>query len=68
MDIFFIEDDDLLEKCNIIWDKISANIKRNSTANLSIKKKNQNQNTRHRYDVTDFYGKETPKVDSNLTC
>ena len=28
MDVFFIEDDDLLEKCNIIWDKVSADIKK----------------------------------------
>ena len=28
MDVFFIENDDLLEKYNIIWDKVSTNIKR----------------------------------------
>ena len=27
MDVFLIEDDDLLEKYNTIWDKISADIK-----------------------------------------
>ena len=25
---FLIEDNDLLEKCNTIWDKVSADIKR----------------------------------------
>ena len=25
---FLIEDDDLLEKCNIIWDKVSADTKK----------------------------------------
>ena len=25
---FLIEDDDLLEKCNTIWDKVSADIKK----------------------------------------
>ena len=39
MDIFFIEDDDLLEKCNIIWDKISANIKKEFDSKLVYKKK-----------------------------
>ena len=28
MDVFFIEDDDLLEKYNTIWDKVSADIKK----------------------------------------
>ena len=28
MDYFLIEDDGLLEKCNIIWDKVSADIKK----------------------------------------
>ena len=34
---FFIEDDDLLERYNTIWDKISADIKKkNLIARLSI--------------------------------
>ena len=28
MDVFLIEDDELLEKCNTIWDKVSADIKK----------------------------------------
>ena len=28
MDIFLIEDDDLLDKCNTFWDKLSADIKK----------------------------------------
>ena len=32
---FLIEDDDLLEKYNTIWDKISADVKRNLIASLS---------------------------------
>ena len=35
----FIEDDDLLEKYNTIWDKVSADIKKNLIANMSIIKK-----------------------------
>ena len=30
MDVFFIEDDDLLEKYNAIWNKVSADIKKDS--------------------------------------
>ena len=36
---FLIEDDDLLEKYNTIWDKVSADIKKNLMANLFIIKK-----------------------------
>ena len=35
---FLIEDDDLLEKCNNIWDKVSDDIKMILIANLSITK------------------------------
>ena len=35
---FLIEDDELLEKHNTIWDKVSSDIKKNLTASLfSIK-------------------------------
>ena len=33
---FLIEDDDLLEKYNFIWDKVSTDIKQNLIASLSI--------------------------------
>ena len=33
---FLIEDDDLLEKYNFIWDKVSTDIKKNLIASLSI--------------------------------
>ena len=36
MDVFLIEDDDILKKYNTIWDKVSADIKKNLIANLSI--------------------------------
>ena len=36
---FLIEDDGLLEKYNTIWDKVSADIKKNLMANLFIIKK-----------------------------
>ena len=38
---FLIEHDDLLEKCNIIWDKISANIKKEFDSKLVYKKKSK---------------------------
>ena len=37
---FLIEDDELLEKYNTIWDKVSADIKKSLIANLFIIKKN----------------------------
>ena len=33
--IFFIEDDDLIEKCNTNWDKVSADIKKNLIVSMS---------------------------------
>ena len=35
---FWIEDDELLEKYNTIWDKVSADIKKNLIASLCIMK------------------------------
>ena len=66
---FLIEDDDLLEKYNTIWDKVSADIKKGFDSEpvyneeyLKIKIKSYDD------EVTDFYDKEIPKVDSNHTC
>ena len=57
--IFLIEDYDLLEKCNTIWDKSSADIKKILIANLSVRKKKlKNKIKSHRDEVTDFYDKE----------
>ena len=36
MNVFLVEDDDLLEKCNIISDKVSADIKTNLIASYNI--------------------------------
>ena len=41
---FVIEHDGLIEKYNAIWDKVSANIKRNLIASLSALKNFENQN------------------------
>ena len=60
---FLIEDDELLEKYNTIWDKTSADIKKEfhgkSVYNKEfLKAKIKN----HGDEVTDFYDKEIPKV------
>ena len=36
MDVFLMKNDDLLEKYNTIWYKVSGDIKRNFIANLPI--------------------------------
>ena len=66
---FLIRDDDLLEKYNTIWDKVSAGCKKEFDSEpvyniscLKIKTKS------HSNEVTDFYGKEILKLDSDRTC
>ena len=64
-----IEDDDLLEKYNTIWDKVSADIKKNLIASLSmIKNFLKTKIKSYGDEVTDFYDKEIIKVDSDCTC
>ena len=65
---FLIEDDGLLEKYNTIWDKVSADIKKEFDSEpvynqefLKIKIKSDGD------EVTDFYEKEVLTVDSNHT-
>ena len=67
--IFFIEDDDLRKKYNTIWDKVSADIKEVSDSKLVYNKKVWKTIKKSYGDeVTDFYDKEIPIVDSNHTC
>ena len=66
---FLVQDDDLLEKYNTIWDRVSADIKKEFDSepicsNKFLKTKIKS----HGGEVTDFYDKEIPKVDSNHTC
>ena len=66
---FFIEDGDLLEKHNTIWDKVSADIKQKFDSEpvynkIFLKTKIKS----HGDEVSDFYDKKIPKVDSNHTC
>ena len=65
---FLIEDDDLLEKYNTIWDKVSADIKEFDSEPVYNKEILKAKIKSHGDEVTDFYDKSIPKVDSNHTC
>ena len=67
--IFFIEDDNLLEKYNTIWDKFNANIKV-ELDNEPVYNKNFLKTKIKSFgdEVIDFYNKEIAKVDSNCAC
>ena len=61
---FLFEDHDLLEKYNIIWDKVSANIKKELDREPVYNKKSLKTKIKSDGDdLTDFYDKEIPKVD-----
>ena len=62
---FLVED----EKYNTIWDKVSANIKKEFDREPVCKKKCLKTKIKSHGDkVTDFYDKKVPKLDSNHTC
>ena len=61
-----IEGDDLLEKFNTIWDKVSAGIKKKFLCNQKFVK--AKVKSHHGDEITNIYDKEIPKVDSNDTC
>ena len=66
MDIFFILDGNLLEKYNTIWDKVSADIKKEFDSKPVYNKEFLKTKIKsHGDEVTDFYSYEIPKVDSN---
>ena len=54
---FLIEDDDLLEKYNNIWNKVSADMKNNFIASLFIIK-NFLKTKKKGDEVTDIYNKQ----------
>ena len=69
MDIFLIEDDDLQEKYNTIWDKVSADIKKKLDSesvynNKLLKTKGKSYGN----EFTDSQDKHIPKMNSNHTC
>ena len=62
-----IEDDNLLEKYNSIWDKVSADKKKEFGIvynKIFLKTKTKS----HGDEVIHFYNKKIPKVDSNHPC
>ena len=66
---FLIKDDDLLEKYNTIWDKVTGNIKKEFDSEPVYNKEiSKTKIKSHGDEVTDFYDKEIPRVDSNHTC
>ena len=66
---FLIEDDDLLEKYNAIWDKVGTDIKKEFDSKPVYNKKFlKNKIKSHGDEVTDSYDNEIPKVYSNHTC
>ena len=66
---FLIEDDKLSEKYNTIWDKVSVDIEKKFDSEPVYKKEIlKTKRKSHGDDVTDFYDKEIPKIDSNHTC
>ena len=59
---FLIEDDDLLEKYNTIWDKVSADIKKEFDREPVYNKKFlKTKKKSHGDKVTDFYDKKISK-------
>ena len=65
---FLIEDDDLLEK-HTIWDKVSADIKKEFDSEPVYNKSYLKTKVKSHDDkVTDFCDKETLKLGSNHTC
>ena len=61
--------DELLEKYNTIWDKVSTDIKREFDSNPVYNKNYLKTKIKsHGDEVTDFYDKKILKLDSNHTC
>ena len=65
---FLIKDDDYLEKYNTIWDKFSADIKKEFDSKPVFNKNYLKTKIKsHGDEVTDFYNKTIPKLDFNHT-
>ena len=57
-----IEDEDLLEKYNTIWDKVSADIKKEFDSELAYNKSIlKTERKSHGDEFTDFYYKKFPR-------
>ena len=66
---FLIEDDDLWEKFNTIWDKVSADVKKKFDSDPAYNKSFLRTKIKsHGDEIKDFSDKNIPKVYSNHTC
>ena len=66
---FLIEDDELLEKYNAVWDKVSTDIKKDFDNKPVYNKEFLKTKIKSLGDeVTDFYEKRIAKVNPNQTC
>ena len=66
---FFIEDDDLLQKYNTIWDKVRADIKNEFDSEPVYNKTFLKTKIKsHGDEVADFHDQDIPKMDFNHTC
>ena len=64
-----IADDELLEKYNTVWDKVSGDIEKEFDSEPIYNKEFLKIKIKSNCDeVTDFCDKKIPKVDSNYTC
>ena len=66
---FLIEDDDLLEKCNIFWYKVISDIKKEfDSRSVYYKKTLKTKIKSYSDETTYFYNEEIPNINSNHTC
>ena len=66
---FLVEDINILEKYNTVWEKVSADIKKEFDSELVyIKLFLKTKIKCHGNEVIDFCDKKILKVDSNPTC
>ena len=66
---FLIDDDDLLKEHNAVWGKVSADSKKEFDSKPVYNKEFLKTKIKsHGGEVTDFYDKKIPKVDSSHTC
>ena len=65
---FLIEDDDSLEKQNTFRDKVSVDTRKQFDSDLVYNENYLNTEIKSCHEITDFYDKKIPKLDSNLTC
>ena len=66
---FLIEDDDLLERYNTIWDKVSADIKKDFDSKPVYNKNYLKAIIKsHGDEVNRFLRRKIPKLDSNHAC